>query len=177
MSEAARPGDTVEAAVQVRPMAPGDMPAVWGLVREFAEFVKLEHLATGSGERMGAHLFGGAWPPLGGFVAEDGGRLVGYALWFGTFSSFWTRPTLYLEDLYVSPSHRGRGAGLALFRAVAREALARECPTLHWSVLRWNQGAIEFYDRLGAERDEQEFHYRLGHERMIALTDAGPAEA
>jgi GNAT superfamily N-acetyltransferase len=154
---------------RIRPVAPGDEAGVWRLIAEFAAFVKHAEEATGTPEQLAAHLFRGAWPPLGGFVAEDDGRLVGYAIWFGTFSTFWTSPTLYLEDLYVSPSHRGTGAGLALFRAVAREAVARGCPRMHWSVLKWNAGAIEFYDRLGAERDATEHSYHLDRERLVSL--------
>ena len=159
----------VARTARIRPVAPGDEAGVWRLITEFAAFVRHPDQATGSPESLAAHLFGGAWPSVGGFVAEDDGTLVGYAIWFGTFSTFWTVPTLYLEDLYVAASHRGTGAGLALFRAVAREAVTRGCARMHWSVLRWNAGAIEFYERGGAERDATEYSYHLDRDRLVAL--------
>jgi GNAT superfamily N-acetyltransferase len=147
---------------------------VWALVLEFASYVKLDHVATGSAAQMREHLFGGAWPRLDGFIAEDSGQVVGYALWFGTFSSFRTQPMLFLEDLYVASSHRGSGAGFALFQVVAREALARGCLRMQWGVLKWNEGAIAFYDRLGATRVAEDEHaFQLEGEALTALVGRG----
>ncbi|TAK22744.1 MAG: GNAT family N-acetyltransferase [Chloroflexota bacterium] len=93
-------------------------------------------------------------PPFRTLVAEvavDGSTtLVGYAVYFFTYSTFLAQPTLYLEDIFVDPDHRGRGAGRALFAACAREAAARECGRMEWQVLDWNEPAIAFYKRSGA---------------------------
>ena len=84
-------------------------------------------------------------------ICRRGGRPIGFALYFFTYSTFLARPTLYLEDLFVLPEERGRGAGQALLRALARIAVRRRCGRMEWAVLDWNRPAIRFYQRLGAE--------------------------
>jgi len=83
-------------------------------------------------------------------VAESAGELVGFALFFGNYSTFLTQPGIYLEDIYVLPEERGRGIGKALLMNVARIAYERGCGRLEWSVLEWNTSAIAFYERAGA---------------------------
>ena len=136
------------AAASVRPIAPADVPRVWDLVGELAAFEKLEDIRTGSAERLAAALFSEP-PALFGRVAEVRGRIVGYALFHFTYSSFRTNPRMWLEDLYVEPAARGTGAGAELLRAFAREALARGCHRVDWDVLEWNP-ARRFYERMGA---------------------------
>ena len=86
------------------------------------------------------------------FVAEDAGaRIVGYAIYFFTYSTFLARPSLYLEDLFVHPDARGRGVGERFMRALADEAERRGCGRFEWTVLDWNVNAQSFYKRLGAE--------------------------
>jgi GNAT superfamily N-acetyltransferase len=84
-------------------------------------------------------------------ICRRGGRPVGFALYFFTFSTFLGRPSLYLEDLFVLPEERGNGAGRALLSALARIAVRRGCGRLEWAVLDWNRPAIRFYTRLGAD--------------------------
>ena len=166
----ARPADPRAAgAIVVEPVRPGDVPQVWTLVRAFARYTRLEPALTGSPGRLAAHLFEGAWPPVGAHVARAGDAIVGYAIWFGMFSSFATAPVLFLEDLYVTESQRGTGAGIALFRAVAAEAVRRGCPRLEWAVLDWNAGAIAFYERVGAVREDATHDWHLGRDRLEAL--------
>jgi len=141
---------TARAAIRVA--TPADAPLVWELLREFAAYESLSRLVTGDAARLAAHLSGEAWPKVDGFVAEDGGAPVGYALFFGMFSSFSTAPLVWLEDLYVRESHRGMGLGRALMSAVARVAVERGGPRLAWAVLDWNEPALAFYRRLGATR-------------------------
>jgi len=78
------------------------------------------------------------------------GTAIGFALYFFTYSTFAARPTLYLEDLFVVPDERGRGAGYALLRTLARIAVGRGCARMEWTVLDWNAPSIAFYERLGA---------------------------
>jgi GNAT superfamily N-acetyltransferase len=157
----------------IRAVTPADAPAVWGLLREFAEFESMSHLATGDAQRMAAHLSGEAWPKVEGFLAEDGGEAVGYALYLGMFSSFWTAPMVWLEDLYVRESHRGTGVGRALIRAVAQVAVERGSPRLTWAVLDWNEDAIEFYRRLGATRQSEWHVYELEGDPLRSLVGGG----
>jgi GNAT superfamily N-acetyltransferase len=83
-------------------------------------------------------------------ICRRGRRAIGFALYFFTYSTFLARPTLYLEDLFVLPEERGRGAGRALLRALARIAVRRRCGRMEWAVLDWNTPSIRFYRRLGA---------------------------
>lgn len=162
------------AGVSVRAVAPADVPRVWELVGELAAFEKLEDLRTGSAAGLAALLFGAA-PPLFGRVAERDGRIVGYALFHFTWSSFRTAPRLWLEDLYVEESARGTGAGEALFRAFAAEAVARGCARAHWEVLDWNP-ARTFYERLGAAPASDGFLiYGLDAAGLRALVPDPPA--
>lgn len=137
-------------ALTVRPARPGDEQHIFRLLRELARFEKLEHELTGSAEALASHLFGER-PAAEVLVAERGGALIGYALFFTTYSTFLTRPGIYLEDLYVTEAERGTGVGKALLGGVARIACARGAGRLEWSVLDWNQRAIDFYVASGAE--------------------------
>jgi GNAT superfamily N-acetyltransferase len=134
----------------IRLAAPDDVPALLECIRGLARYERLESQLDLDGARLREHLFG-ARPACGAFVAEQDGAVVGFALWFATYSTFKCRPCLWLEDLFVLPDQRGHGHGLALLRAVAGEAVARGCPRLDWNVLDWNAAAIGFYQRQGAE--------------------------
>jgi GNAT superfamily N-acetyltransferase len=134
----------------IRPATAADVTAVLGLIRELARYERLEHEVTGTAEDLRRHLFGPS-PRAEALVVEEGGHLVGLALYFHNFSTFLCRPGLYLEDLFVVPEHRGRGHGVALLRALAAIALERGCGRLEWSVLDWNEPAKGFYRSLGAQ--------------------------
>lgn len=133
----------------IRPAAPGDVPAMLTLMRELAEFERLTHLFVATEQALCEALFG-VRPTVEALVAERGGRIVGYALFFHNFSTFLSRRGLYLEDLYVQPTLRGSGLGTALLRQVAAIAVERQCGRFEWSVLDWNQRAIDFYTKMGA---------------------------
>ena len=125
-----------------------DLPSVVELVRALADFEKLPGPDDAAARRL-ADDFAAARFSL--FVAEAGGRVVGYALYFFTYSTFLAKPSLYLEDVFVHPSARGRGIGERFMRALAKEAVARGCGRFDWCVLDWNVDAQKFYRRLGAE--------------------------
>jgi GNAT superfamily N-acetyltransferase len=105
------------------------------------------------------------------FVASEGGRLVGYALYFYTYSSFLASSTLYLEDIFVLEEFRGRGIGKSLFIRCVKEAVVQSCGRMEWSVLTWNRDAITFYEKLGAERMDDWYIYRLTAARLRALAE------
>lgn len=133
----------------IRGAAPLDLAAMIGLMRELAEYEKLTHLFVATEASLHDALFG-ARPAAEALVAEHDGKVVGYALYFHNFSTFLSRRGLYLEDLYVQPALRGSGLGTALLRRVAAIAVERECGRFEWSVLDWNQTAIDFYTKMGA---------------------------
>ena len=128
---------------------PAHVPAIHAMVRELAQYEKLEHLVSGTAENLQAELFG-AQPVIEAVVALADATPVGFALYFHNYSTFLARKGLYLEDVYVQPAHRRRGIGRALLIHLARLALERGCGRFEWSVLDWNQPAIQFYERLGA---------------------------
>lgn len=126
-----------------------DTREILRLIGALAEYEKLADMAVGTEARLAESLFG-ARPAAEAMIAERGGRAVGFALYFTTFSTFLCRPGLYLEDLFVEPEHRGAGIGKALLRKLASLALERGCGRFEWRVLDWNEPSINFYKSLGA---------------------------
>ncbi|MCZ2823923.1 MULTISPECIES: GNAT family N-acetyltransferase [unclassified Modestobacter] len=136
--------------MSVRRARPDDVPTVLRLVRELAAYEESEHEAQMTADQLHAALFGES-PALFGHVALAGdGEIAGFALWFLNFSTWRGTHGLYLEDLYVSPAHRGTGLGRELLRTLADECVARGFARLEWSVLDWNTPSIEFYRAAGA---------------------------
>ena len=140
------------------------------LVLALAEFEKLDPPSKAGRRRLAEDIFVRKRIYL--FVAEDGDRLVGYALYFYTYSSFLARPSLYLEDLFVLPEYRKRGVGYDLFRRCVREAVSEGCGRMEWAVLTWNERAIRFYERLGATRLSDWYVYRLVERALRRLPGA-----
>lgn len=134
----------------IRAATEADVPLLLHFIRELSRYEKLEHELDMDAGRLREHLFGPK-ATCGAFLAECDGRPVGFALHFAKFSTFKCRSFLHLEDLFVLPEYRGRGLGLALLRAVAAEAVRRDCPRLEWNVLDWNEPAIGFYRAHGAD--------------------------
>jgi GNAT superfamily N-acetyltransferase len=133
----------------LRRAEPADIDAIVALIGELAEFEQLAHLVEVTPEKLAPHLFGER-PVAECVVGEIGGEVVAFALFFTNFSTFLSRPGLYLEDLYVRPAHRGSGLGKAMIEHLGRLAAERGCGRFEWSVLDWNANAIAFYEKLGA---------------------------
>jgi GNAT superfamily N-acetyltransferase len=133
----------------IRAAAPPDVLELLRLIGELAQYEKLAHMAVGTPQMLHEALFG-ARPAAEAMIAEHGGRAVGFALYFTTFSTFLCKPGLYLEDLFVEPAHRGAGIGKALLTRLAQLAAERGCGRLEWRVLDWNEPSIRFYESLGA---------------------------
>jgi len=157
----------------LRPATPDDAALVCELVRELAEYEKAsadDVSATSADFR--AALAPEAEPRLDCVLAfADDGEAAGLALFFPVFSTWRANWGLYLEDLFVRPSYRGQGVGLALFRHVAAEAVARGAERLEWVVLDWNELALGFYRDLGAESLDEWTKMRLTGEALAALAD------
>ena len=133
----------------IRPAQPADAGELMRLIRALADYEKLSGMCVGTPEMLREALFG-ARRSCEALMAERGGRSVGFALYFSTFSTFLCKPGLYLEDLFVEPGERGLGIGKGLLRALAALAVERDCGRFEWSVLDWNEPAIGFYKKLGA---------------------------
>lgn len=148
-----------------------DVPTIVRLIRGLAEYERLSHEVKISPARVRRDGFG-AHRYFETLLAERGGRAVGFALFFFTYSTFLARPTLYLEDLFVVPEERGRGAGKALLQALGRIAVRRGCGRMEWAVLDWNAPAIQFYEHLGAELRRDWVLTRLTGEPLRRLSRA-----
>ena len=135
--------------VVVRPARRRDVPAIYRFIRDLADYEKLLH-AVRATERDIAELLFGAAPHASCEIVEIDGDPVGFALWFYNVSTFEGRAGIYVEDLFVEPEARGRGAGKALLAALARRCVEENLGRLEWAVLDWNTPAIDFYDSVGA---------------------------
>jgi ribosomal protein S18 acetylase RimI-like enzyme len=146
--------------ISVAAMAREDIPEVLGLIREFAAYENLLEYCEVDEERLDVALFSvGATAEA--LVARDGERMIGYAFFYPSFSSFRGQRGFYLEDIYVSEEYRGRGVGASILRELARLAATRGSERIDFLVLDWNTPAIGFYKRLGAVQDDSERHFKL----------------
>lgn len=136
--------------VILRPAQPADVQVLFRLILALAEYEKLSHAVTGNADALDEHLFGSR-PYAEAILAEYAGQTVGFALFFTNYSTFLTQPGIYLEDLFVLPEYRLQGVGKAILSHLAQLAVERGYGRLEWSVLDWNEPAIAFYRRMGAE--------------------------
>jgi GNAT superfamily N-acetyltransferase len=155
-------------AVRIRDATAEDVAAIHGLIGELADYEKLRHEFVGPVDDLAAHLFGE--PRFAhALVADVGGVVRGFALYFFNYSTFLCRPGIYLEDLYVQPAMRRRGIGLQLLTELARRAVARRCGRLEWAVLDWNAPSIAFYRQLGAKPMQEWTTFRLTGDALTRL--------
>ena len=137
-------------AARLRPAVRADVPEILRLIKALAEYEKLSHEVVATQGALEQTLFGDR-PAAEVLLAEQGGRAVGFALFFQNYSTFLGKPGIYLEDLFVEPASRGHGLGKQLLQAIARLAVERGCGRFEWAVLDWNEPAIGFYKSLGAK--------------------------
>jgi GNAT superfamily N-acetyltransferase len=157
--------------LHIRAATPADVDTILDLIGQLAVYEKLEHMVTGSRAMLRDNLFG-ANPSCECILAEDDGVPVGFALTFTTFSTFLCKPGLYLEDLFVVPAARGKGAGKALLKHLAGLARARGCGRFEWRVLDWNTPSIRFYQSLGASILPEWHLVRMTEAEIMALADS-----
>jgi GNAT superfamily N-acetyltransferase len=141
--------DTPTGSVRIDRATPADVPTLHALIRELAEYERLGHEVKGTEDDLRSTLFADN-SHVHAVIAREGDRPIGFALYFFNYSTFLARPGLYLEDLFVVPDQRGRGAGKLLLQQLAKIALERGCGRMEWSVLDWNEPAKGFYHSLGA---------------------------
>ncbi len=154
----------------IRSATPEDTHVIAELIRGLAEYERLAHEVMLDEGELRSHLFGERrYAEV--ILAEDGGEVVGFALFFHNYSTFLGKPGIYLEDLFVKPEHRGAGHGKALLAYLARLSVERGCGRLEWSVLDWNEPSIAFYRSLGAVAMDEWTGYRLTGEALRALGD------
>jgi GNAT superfamily N-acetyltransferase len=159
----------------IRAAQPADVPALITLIRELAAFEQLEHLVQANPDQLAEHLFGPKPVVEAVVVPGPNGTLVAFALFFTNYSTFLTKPGLYLEDLYVQPGYRGHGLGKRLLAHLAQIAVSRNCGRFEWSVLDWNANAIAFYERMGATLMHDWRTCRVTGDRLSSLAEASTA--
>ena len=135
--------------VTIRQGKKEDLPHVLELVKELAEFERAPHEVTNTLRQMEEDGFG-PHPVYGFFVAEAGDTIVGLSLYYWRYST-WKGKRLYLEDIIVTASERGKGTGKLLFEHTMKKALEENCSGMMWQVLDWNEPAITFYKKYGAK--------------------------
>lgn len=158
------------ADLTIRPATVADTATILTFIKDLAEYEKLSHAVVADEAGLRATLFG-ARPAAEVLIAELADAPVGFALFFQSYSTFLGKPGLYLEDLFVRPASRGKGVGRALMSALARIAVERNYGRFEWSVLDWNEPAIEFYRSLRAEPHSEWIIQRLTGAPLAALAE------
>ncbi len=156
----------------IRDAVIGDAGAILNLIRELAAYEHLEDACVATEAGLREHLFGEN-RAAEAMVAEVDGAVVGYGIYFLTFSTFLGLPGIYLEDVYVQPAHRGKGLGKGMLRRLAELAVERGYGRVEWSVLDWNAPSIGFYKALGAVPMEEWTMMRLTGEALRKFGGAG----
>lgn len=153
---------------QIEKAVEKDVPQIIALIREFAAFENLSDYCEVTEENLFDAMFGEN-PCVEGLIAFDDDAPIGYALFFENFASFRGQRGLYLEDLYVKPEYRGRKIGEAFLKKLAQTAKERNFKRIDFLVLDWNENAIRFYKKLGAEMDADERHFKFVGEAFEKL--------
>lgn len=162
----------VTSGTTIRFARPSDVPSVFALIRDLAEYEHLSHEVSATEAALREHLFGDR-RYCEVLIAEGSEGSVGFALFFHNYSTFQGRPGIYLEDLFVVPEARGQGHGKALLAALARLAVERGCGRLEWSVLDWNAPSIQFYRAVGAIPMSEWTTFRLTGPALQSLGERG----
>src|SRR5260370_10321430 len=152
----------------IRPAAVGDIPVILELIRALATYERAPNDVTATEEGLVEVLFGKK-PAAEVLLAFENETAVGFAVFFHNFSTWLGRPGLYLEDLFVRPEHRDKGYGRALLIHLAKIARDRGCGRMEWAVLDWNEPAIEFYRKLGANPRDEWTVFRLTRDGIAKL--------
>jgi len=139
--------------LSIRPAAVTDVALILQFIRGLADYEKLQAEVEATEDKLRATLFPADGRPAAECVLAFLDDVpAGFAIFFTNYSTFLAKPGLYLEDLFVTPDLRGKGVGKALLLHLAQLAHRRGCGRMEWTVLDWNQPAIEFYESVGARR-------------------------
>ena len=136
--------------IEIKPATVADVPLILSLIKDLAAYEKLSHEVVATESILHESLFGEK-PYAEVVIGYYDSIPAGYVLFFHNFSTFTGRPGIYIEDIFVKEAYRGNGLGRALFLYVAGLAKERNCKRLEYSVLTWNEPALNFYDQFGAD--------------------------
>jgi GNAT superfamily N-acetyltransferase len=163
----------VKIDMEIRKAVEADISNLLPLMRELAEFEKYaaDFAVTGSVLREQGFLH--SPPDFHCLIAEEGGELVGFLVYYFVIFTYRAKPNLVIKELYIAESHRSRGVGKLLMKAVAKEAAATGCGMIKWWVAKWNERGIEFYKRLGANIDSDWHEFQLSEKAFRDLAASG----
>jgi GNAT superfamily N-acetyltransferase len=162
---------SAEEKFQIRSASREDIPLILQLIRDLATYERAPNDVVATENGLLEVLFGNK-PAAEVRLAFEGNTAVGFAVFFHNFSTWIGRPGLYLEDLFVKPDHRGKGYGRALLIDLAKIARERGCGRMEWAVLDWNDPAIQFYRKLGAQPMDEWTVFRLTREGIGTLAES-----
>ena len=154
--------------IKIQKAAPENVPQIIALMREFAEYENLLEFFEVTEERLKIALFGDG-KVADAILAFDGETAIAYAVFFPNFATFRGQRGIYLEDIFITKPARGRGVGEMMLKYIAKLAKERGFERIDFQVLQWNTPAIEFYEHLGAHRDEEERHFKFTDEAFQKL--------
>lgn len=157
-------------SITIRPACPEDATAIYDMIYELAMYEKAPEEVVTTPDEIRETLFS-AGNKTEALICESEGKTIGYAVFFTSYSTWLGRNGIYMEDLYITPDHRGKGAGKALLKNIAQSAVKRNCGRLEWSVLDWNQSAIDFYLSIGALPQSEWVRYRLDGEALLKFAE------
>ena len=152
----------------IRDATPNDISQILRFIIDLAVYEHAEAEVKANEATLAKSIFGPD-SKSHALICEIDGQAVGFALYFYSYSTWQAKNGIYLEDLYVSPEHRGQGAGKALLQYIANIAVQNNCGRFEWSVLDWNQPAIDVYEAVGAKPLSEWIRYRLDGEALHAL--------
>jgi GNAT superfamily N-acetyltransferase len=159
--------------LKVRKAVESDIPSLLPLMRELAEFEKYAADFAVTDEVLRKQGFRHSPPDFHCLVAEQGGELVGFLVYYFVAFTYRAKPNLIIKELYVAGPHRGRRVGEFLMKAVAKEAVEAGCGMVKWWVAKWNDRGIEFYKRLGAKIDSDWHEFQLSEKAFRDLAASG----
>lgn len=157
-------------SIMIRQARPEDATAIYDMVYELAVYEKAPEDVVTTPDEIRRTLFG-IDSNTEALICESEGKIVGYAVFFTSYSTWLGRSGIYMEDLYISSDYRGKGFGKALLKNIAQYAVKRQSGRLEWSVLDWNQPAVDFYLSIGALPQSEWVRYRLEGEALLKFAE------
>ena len=156
--------------ITIRQATANDSPIIHQFVIELAQYEKADDQVTATIDMIRSSIFGSNGA-IDARICEYDGEPIGFAVFFYNYSTWQGKKGLYLEDLYIAPAHRGKGAGKAMLQHLAKLAIEQDCGRFEWSVLDWNSPAIDFYESIGAQPKDEWIMYQLAGQRLTAFAN------
>jgi len=159
-------------SLSIRQAITADSKLILHFIRELAIYEKAEHEVHATEETIETTIFSKD-SHVNALICEQDGQALGIAIYFYNYSTWLAKPGLFLEDLYVSPEHRGKGAGKLLLKKMAQIALQKGCGRFEWNCLDWNKASRDFYQSIGAESQDEWVGYRMSGQTLIDFAEQG----